>query len=175
MSKIQPTPQYKKNNSDHSTIREHYFGTSTSMATTTVAGLVTTTTLQAQSPTETPRAPDQQQDLQSKFKRSVPLIIFMTATIGGIFILIVLGILLLRCKKKRKERKQVEHHEQWLARQNLDREEERAKKVAFGGWFGQVQGVQGRDFAAEGGGARGRQGDGSGMELRAMGRERQWR
>lgn len=101
----------------------------------------------------------------------------MAATIGGVLVLTVLGTLSRKWLKKRKTGQQEEHHEQWLARQNLDREEERVSRIAFGGYFGRVEGVHGRDFAAEtlNGGGAGRYRDGREMELGPMGRARQWR
>ena len=89
----------------------------------------------------------------------------MTCSIGGVFLIIALGLLLVRWYKKGRERKQQEHHEQWLARQNLDREEQRVQKMAVGGWFGRQEGVEGRDFAAPYGG-------GQPVELRALQRGR---
>lgn len=141
----------------------------------TITTTASITSLKLSPATETPRAPDQQQDLQSSFKRSIPLIIYMTATIGGILIIIILGILGRKYLKKRKIGKQEEHHEQWLARQNLDREEQRVSRMAFGGYFGRAEGVHGRDFAAERG-VGGRYGyrNGGGTELRTMGLDRRW-
>ena len=92
-------------------------------------------------------APDQKPNLETGLKASVPLIIFMTSTIGGVFLIILSGIVLVRCCKKGREKEQQEHHEQWLARQNLDREEQRGQKMVFGGCFEGQEGVEGRDFA----------------------------
>ena len=143
------------------TILKHYRGPRTSMPNdlvdvVTIMTIASITSLGLSPATETPRAPDQQEDVQSSFKRSIPLIVYMTATIGGIVLIIIMGILWKNWLKKRKLGKQEEHHEQWLARQNLDRGEQRVSRMAFGGYFGRLDGIHGRDFAAEGGaGGRG--------------------
>ena len=177
----QPFADFKKNNPTHTTtFLEHYWGPTTKNMPDNLVDVVTVTTTASITPlslspaTETPRAPDQQEDVQSSFKRSIPLIIYMTATIGGILIIIIMGVLGRKWLKKKKAGKQVEHHEQWLARQNLDREEQRVSRMAFGGYFGRMEGVQGRDFAEDGGARYGNR-DGGGTELRMMGRGREWR
>jgi hypothetical protein len=89
---------------------------------------------------------------------------------GGVALIITTSILLLKRRKRKKEKHQQEHHEQWLARQNLEREEQRLQKMAFGGWFGREQGVEGKDFAVDAGKGRGWYGDQ--MELRTLHRDR---
>ena len=160
MTSPPPTAYFEKYNPTRSPIPPpHYLGSSEEMV-----EVFTTSMAKAHLPvaTQAPKAPDQQQNLGSQFKRSIPLIIFMTATVGGILIIIIFTILALRWRKKRKEKKHVEHHEQWLARQNLDREEERARRSAFGGYFDRAHGIHGRDFATQGR-------RGAGLALKPMG------
>jgi hypothetical protein len=120
------------------------------------------------SPRNTPVSPDQKPDVESQLKASIPLIIFVTCAIGGTFILIMIGINLRKWHKKRKERKEEENHEQWLARQFLDREEARVHKMAFGGWFGRQE-IEGHQPGARtrytGGYAERYGGEGKGMEM----------
>ena len=184
LSHMEPLSQLfadlKKNHPTHTTtFVNHYWGPRTSMPNdlgdvVTITTTASVTTLSLSPATQTPRAPDQQEDVQSSFKRSIPLIIYMTATIGGIVLIIIMGMLGRKWLKTRKSGKQEEHHEQWLARQNLDREEHRVSRMAFGGYFGRFEGIQGRDFASEDGAGGRDYRDWGGMELRPMARDRQW-
>ena len=135
-----------------------------------VTTITTTIAAPATSSNPPPKAADQKPDNISELKASIPLIIFATATVGGVALLILFGIMLRKCLKKRKEAKYDKKHQQegsevWLARQNLEREERRVERMAFGGWFGRMDfgnGVEGRDFAVE---ARNADGGAGEMEM----------
>jgi hypothetical protein len=129
-------------------------------------------------PTSTPMSPDQKSDVESELKASLPLIIFVTCAIGGTFIVIMIGILLRRWYKKRREIKEEENHEQWLARQFLDREEVRVHRMAFGGWFGrqEIEGQQPGARTRYSGSYGGRYGvRGEGLEMRTLQKVKQYR
>lgn len=99
---------------------------------------------------------DQAEDSKTSLKASMPLIIFVSCAVGGVALIILLGLIAVKLYKRRREKKQLqqhqESHEQWLARQNLQREEVKNHRMSFGGWFGKRDSIQGKHVAA--GGAR---------------------
>ncbi len=133
------------------------------------ASTTTTTASLVPSATTMPLSPDQKPNLQSQFKASIPAIIFVTCTIGGVSLIILIGLLLVNWRKKGKERLEQESHEQWLARQNLEREETRVERMAFGGWFGRAD-----DGSLPGARTRMSYAEQAGMELGHMQNGRQY-